>query len=61
MVRREFKDIEELEKNEHHRTAESSINDLLLNVGSEQLEIPPDFDWLSGSFAEIVEEASGSS
>ncbi len=61
MVRREFKDIEELEEDERHRTAESSINDLLLNVGSEQLEIPPDFDWLSGSFAGIAEEASGSS
>ena len=44
MMRREFKDIEELEENERRRTIESSINDLLLNVDSEQLEIPPDFD-----------------
>jgi len=61
MVRREFKDIEELEEDERRQMAESSISDLLLNVGSEQLEIPPDLDWLSGSFAGIAEEASGSS
>ncbi len=61
MMRRKFKNIEELEKNERHRTIESSINDLLLNVDFEQLEIPSDFDWLSSFFAEIVEEASDSS
>ena len=61
MMRRKFKNIEELEKNEHRRTIESSINDLLFNVDFEQLEIPSDFDWLSSFFAEIVEEASDSS
>ncbi len=61
MMRRKFKNIEELEKNEHHRMIESSINDLLLNVDFEQLEISSDFDWLSSFFAEIVEEASDSS
>ncbi len=44
MMRRKFKNIEELEKNEHHRMIESSINDLLLNVDFEQLEISSDFD-----------------
>jgi len=61
MMRRKFKNIEELEKNERRQTTESSINDLLLNVDFEQLEIPSDFDWLSNFFAEIVEEASDSS
>ncbi len=61
MMRREFKNIEELEKNERRQTTESSINDLLLNVDFEQLEISSDFDWLLSFFAEIVEEASDSS
>ena len=61
MMQRKFKNIEELKKNECHRTTESSINDLLLNVGFKQLEISSDFDWLSSFFAEIVEEASDSS
>ncbi len=61
MMRRKFKNIEELEKNERRWTVESSINDLLLNVDFEQLEISSDFNWLSSFFAEIVEEASDSS
>ncbi len=44
MMRRKFKNIEELEKNERRQTTESSINDLLLNVDFEQLEISSDFD-----------------
>jgi len=44
MMQREFKDIEELEKNERCQTTESSINDLLLNVDFEQLKISSDFD-----------------
>ena len=61
MVRREFQNIEELEEDERRQAAESSIDNLLLNVGSEQLEVPPDFDWLSGSFAGTVAEATDSS
>ncbi len=61
MMQWEFKNIEELKKNEHHWTTESFINDLLLNVDFKQLEISSDFDWLSSFFAEIVKEVSDSS
>ncbi len=44
MMRRKFKNIEELEKNERRQMTESSINDLLLNVDFEQLKISSDFD-----------------
>jgi len=44
MMQRKFKNIEELEKNEHHQMTKSSINDLLLNVDFEQLEISSDFN-----------------
>ncbi len=61
MMRRKFKNIEELKKNERHQMIESSISNFLLNVDFKQLEISSDFDWLSNFFAEIVEEASDSS
>ncbi len=61
MMRRKFKNIEELKKNEHHQMIKLFINDLLLNVDFKQLKISSDFDWLSSFFAEIVEEAFDSS
>ena len=59
MIEREFRNIVELEKNER-KASESSLNDLLFDVFFEQVEISPDFDWLSFS-TETVAEASDSS
>lgn len=61
MIRREFKDTEELEKNERQKATESSTNDSLLNIDFEQLKVSSDFDWLSSFFAETVAEVSDSS
>ncbi len=59
MIERKFRNIVELEKNER-KTSELSLNDLLFDVFFEQVEISPDFDWLSFS-TETVAEASDSS
>jgi len=59
MVEREFRNIAELEEDER-KASEPSLDDLLFDVSSEQVEIPPDLDWL-GSSTGTVAEASGSS
>ena len=63
-MKSKLKNIEELEQQEHSSSA--MLNDFassafLMNVESEQLEVPPGFDWLLNFSAETVAEASGSS
>ena len=58
MVEREYRNIAELEE-EEKQSSEPTLDDLLFDVSSEQIEVPPGFDW-SDSFAGTVAEASGS-
>ena len=48
MIQCEFQNIEELEANEAHKASEAAVvpflNEFLLNVLSDQVEVPVDFD-----------------
>ena len=59
MIENEFRNIAELEEDER-KSSEPTLDDLLFDVSSEQVEIPPVFDWMDFS-AGTVAEASGSS
>jgi hypothetical protein len=57
LVRRELQNIEELEADE----AAASDKGPLFNLGPEEIEIPPNFDWSAFAPAETVAEGPGSS
>ena len=61
MVESELRNIDDLEMEE--RISDISIpNEFLIDVQSEELELPAGFDdWVADFFSETVAEASGSS
>ena len=66
MMESELLNLEELEQKERSERpsnilANSLSDNFLVDVRSEQLEIPPDLDWLTGSLSGTAAEASGSS
>ncbi len=47
MMHREFQNVKKLEENEHKQTKvafQTVVDSLLLNINSEQLMLPPNFD-----------------
>ncbi len=65
MMHCEFQNVKKLEENEHKQTKvafQTVVYSLLLNINSEQLMLPQNFDaWFNNFFSETVAEFSDSS